>query len=289
MLFTLLATLLAQVTYPPCPPDGQCIADTARLLSDDDAASVRTACEKLQRDHGIPLVVVTIPSMASCGIRTTTIERFATQVFDHYGGTRSNWTRGILVLVSKEDRKARIECGHDWGSSLNGQSASVMNGTMVPQFRRGEYGKGISSGVAALANAAPGIRSRPASTVPATTTRWTPPSQRVDVDPVLHSYNSGWGFGSFGCIFALAVVIIVFSILMMVVRMVMGVVSPWSGGMWRSPSYFGGYSPGGLFGGGYRRSNWGSGWGGSSRPSSGFSGGGSRGGFSGGGGATGSW
>ncbi len=287
------ATAEAQ-SYPPCPPEGECVSDVSGLISPSDRAQIKSTADALRAQHGVPLVVVAIPSIASCGVHAT-IERFATQLFDYYGRTRSDWSKGILLVLAKDDRKARIEAGSWWGTRLNGAAYSVMQGTLVPHFKRGNYSGGMAAGAAAIAAQAPGAM-RAAEVPPshAPSHPYVPfRSTRHDYD---NTYNTGFGgFAGFGCLFVVVVIFIIFAVVMAVIRVVARAASPWSGGMWGGG--YGGYSPGGCSSGGYGRRHWGgSGWssgrsfgfgrssfGGSSFGSGGRSGGGS------GRGATGSW
>jgi hypothetical protein len=83
---------------------------------------------------------------------TGTIEEFARRWFNSWGigtlnapsGARAN--RGMLLLVSVGDRKARIELGADWGRGANGYSQSVMAASIIPAFKRGDYSGGIAAG-----------------------------------------------------------------------------------------------------------------------------------------------
>lgn len=133
---------------PPLPADRKFIQDYAYLIDSDKALD---AIEAAQHDayvhHDTPIMVVTISSMASMGGSDYSIEKFAGAWFSHW--TIGN--RGILLLVSRDDRKARIELGADWGSRFDARTARIMDGDIVPKFKKGDYAGGLADGVKALA------------------------------------------------------------------------------------------------------------------------------------------
>ncbi|MFB6374792.1 MAG: YgcG family protein [Bradymonadaceae bacterium] len=160
VLFAVLAPSVAygQVDVPPVPEDKHYIQDNARVISSDAAGHIgdiqRTAAEQ----HHTQIVVVTIDSMAEYGGRGMAIEEFAKQWFNDWGiGIREGgklYNRGILLLVSVDDRKARIELGAEWGRQWDDYCKRVMDNTVVPEFKDGSYSLGITQGVDALSKMA---------------------------------------------------------------------------------------------------------------------------------------
>lgn len=144
------------------PGDRDFILDKAGLIAAEDAETIRTSCDKLLTETGIPIVVVTIPSMADYGGGDMRIETFATLLFDQWGvGHKEingqSWNRGILLLVSAGDRKARIELGADWAHEYDPICDKIMQGHIIPRFKQGAYSGGIVAGVNALDQMARGI------------------------------------------------------------------------------------------------------------------------------------
>jgi len=137
------------------PVNGSHVVDLARLLSPDDMAKLNETCETLLSEREIPLFVVTIESMVKYVPGETTIESFAWDLFEQWGvdpafAAAPHWRHGILFLISKNDRKARIELGMDWGPEHTQGAADIMNRVIVPSFKSGEFSAGILKGVTAL-------------------------------------------------------------------------------------------------------------------------------------------
>ncbi len=264
LAFLALATAAYAQSYPPAPAQGEWIVDGANLIAESDRATIRSACASLHASHQTPLMVVTVTSMASCGRAGWTIEQFGAGLFDSWGTARDHWAQGILIVVSRDDRKARIECGRAWGGRLNAETNAVMQRTLVPQFKSNRHGAGLAAAVLELARAV--LR------VPVTSGAVPGPVGGTThmPDAVHHSYNRRTSL--FGALPVLVIVIIVVAIVKIFFRGLGG--GSWHGSRWHRRHH--GFSSG---------PSWGS-----SRSSS-FGGGGGRrgGGFSGGGGASGSW
>lgn len=153
MLASLAAALPIRLEQPK---EGEFVRDTANLVDDaDEQRLVQTARDVLDR-HGVPIIVVTIPSMASVGGENLRIETFATTLFDQWGigQPQSPLNNGVLLLVSKDDRKARIELGSDWRRHHDTQAQRIMDNTIIPRFKQGRFSQGIVEGVDALAGMA---------------------------------------------------------------------------------------------------------------------------------------
>jgi uncharacterized protein len=144
------------------PGQREFILDKAALITPGDEQDIRQLADKLLTDKGAPLVVVTINSMADHGGGGMRIETFARLLFDQWqiGPARVNdqtWNRGILLLVSKNDRRARIELGAGWGREKDALCQQIMDEQIIPQFKQGEFSAGITAGATALAQMARGL------------------------------------------------------------------------------------------------------------------------------------
>ncbi len=139
------------VQLPPVPAKSKFIQDYANLIDSSKALDAIGALQRVASEkHGTPIVVVTIDSMARLGGEGYSIERFARAWFDHWKIGR----RGIVLLVSRDDRKASIELGADWGHRFDAQAQRIMNDNILPKFKKGDYSGGLVDGVKAIASLA---------------------------------------------------------------------------------------------------------------------------------------
>jgi uncharacterized membrane protein YgcG len=139
----------------PRPDEHELVQDLAHLLSPRDEQQIKTITTRLAADKAVPIVVVTIESMKDHSPFKLRIETFANLLFDQWqiGAAEidgQEWNRGILLLVSKGDRKARIELGAGWRREQDRQCQRIMQDQIVPHFKRNDYSGGILAGVKAL-------------------------------------------------------------------------------------------------------------------------------------------
>jgi uncharacterized protein len=137
------------------PGDREFVRDLAEMLDPAAKEQIRQTCDRLLTDKATPIIVVTINSMAQHGGEDLRIETFATLLFDQWqigqaklGG--QDWNTGILLLVSRDDRKARIELGAGWGRREDAVCQRIMDEQIIPRFKQGQFSAGIVAGVQSL-------------------------------------------------------------------------------------------------------------------------------------------
>lgn len=138
---------------PPGPRDF--IVDKADLIGEADELKIRQLADKLLTDKAAPIVVVTIESMAAHGGSGLRIETFARLLFDQWeiGPAKlgeNPWNYGMLLLVSRDDRKARIELGAGWRHDKDVAAQKIMDELIIPHFKAGDFSGGIVAGVEGL-------------------------------------------------------------------------------------------------------------------------------------------
>jgi uncharacterized protein len=204
-MFPVLAMLLllvpatpsrAALELPPIPADQHFVQDYAGLLPSADERRIGDLQEVAFKEHETPIIVVTVESMADYGGRGYSIERFASEWFNHWQiGTRGDSgelvNQGILLLVSRDDRKARIELGADWGRRWDAYAARVMDQRIIPWFKEGDFASGITEGVGSLAEMARlGPDAKPPGSLGASI------RERLERKPVSTSPLPAWGIGA---------------------------------------------------------------------------------------------
>jgi len=159
---TCLCGVSTFAAIPPRPVDGEFFHDLANVINAADAQSIQQLQQRVFRQNGTPIVVVTINRMHDYDPDSPSVESSARRWFDSWGIGSQAKNDGMLVIVSTGDRKARIELGADWGGRFDGFCKQLMDKKMVPQFKERNYGKGLLAAVSSLAEiAAAGPRSEP--------------------------------------------------------------------------------------------------------------------------------
>lgn len=232
------------VRYPARPGPRDFVLDEARLLTSDDAASVKGLCDEALTKKRAPIIVVTIPSLGAYGAGGWPIERYAMNLMSEWGVGWEEWNYGMLLLVSPGDRKARIELGASWARRKDDDARRVLAQRIIPKFKQGDFSKGILEGVQGLHDIA-------LDAVPARASHTAPGSPSTLPQPVPRATAPGSGclpIGGLGLLLVVLLGVVVFSV---VSRMLRGGVQSWGGS---GPGYYGpgysggGYSPGGGFG-----------------------------------------
>lgn len=157
LLAALLLSLPARAALhlPPAPQSDPYVVDLAQLISPEDEQEIQATAERLWADQQTQLVVVSIDSMAQYGGARMNIEDFASQLFREWGigssaAASPEESMGILLLVSRLDRKARIELGPGWGQEKDAVCWSLMQDHLVPAFKKERYSSGLAFGASAL-------------------------------------------------------------------------------------------------------------------------------------------
>lgn len=122
------------------------VNDFANVMSSPDKEAVTKLFEKVEHQTGREIVVVTINSMSDYGVSETTIESFATKLFNTWGVGHKKSNDGVLILVSVKDRKCRIELGGAFAHYYDSVMNDVVQEKMIPYFRTDDYSRGIYEG-----------------------------------------------------------------------------------------------------------------------------------------------
>jgi len=153
-LVSMAWVLAASAAIPSRPADRDFFHDLAHIIPDGERQAVTNLQQQVFAQTGVPIVVVTINEMREYDPESPSIESFARRWFDSWGIGTQEKNDGMLILVSIGDRKARIELGAQWERRFDEFCQQLMNKKMVPRFKEGNYGKGISDAVASLAQIA---------------------------------------------------------------------------------------------------------------------------------------
>jgi uncharacterized protein len=241
--------------------------------------------------RGAQIAVLLVPTTAP-----EEIEQYSIRVVEAWKIGRKNVDDGVLLIVAKNDRRLRIEVGYGLEGALTDATANrIIDETIVPLLRQGQYSAGVSAGVEQIMRVIDGEPLPPPDTHwRQQKTSWLNLLPFLFVAVIVGSsvlralFGRALGAGLTGAgtglvVFLLSQVIgaaVGAALLAFLLSLLTGVGSGFPGGRGPWGGGFGGW--GGLGGGGF-----GGGWGGGG----GFGGGGLGGGGGGfgGGGASGRW
>lgn len=149
---TLVAVLATGAFALDVPPFTGRVNDTAHMMKPATRQALETHLAELDKTDSTQVAVLTIPSLEG-----DSMEDFSMRVAEAWKIGQKGTDNGVLLLVSKDDRKMRIEVGY----GLEGVLTDVLAGQIIdniisPQFKAGNFDNGFAQGVLAIGKAVRG-------------------------------------------------------------------------------------------------------------------------------------
>ncbi|MBN1760621.1 MAG: TPM domain-containing protein [Chitinispirillaceae bacterium] len=146
LILNLIFSVASGADNLPQRPNGS-VADYAGILSAETESAITQLGEALWRQAGFGLVVATVPSLGD-----ETIEGYATALYKKWGIGKKGGDEGVLILLSLDPRRVRIEVGYGAEGYLNDAKTGRMLDTYgLPNFKNGNYNQGMLALSAAVA------------------------------------------------------------------------------------------------------------------------------------------
>lgn len=148
-LILILATSAMALEVPPYKGY---VNDLAGMMSPTTRQALEARLAELNKADSTQVAVLTVPSLEG-----DEINDFSIRVADAWKVGQKNEDNGVILLVSKGDRKIRIEVGY----GLEGVLTDVLAGQIIsnvigPKFKTGDFDGGFIDGVAAISGAVRG-------------------------------------------------------------------------------------------------------------------------------------
>lgn len=135
----------------PGTPDGY-VNDFAKVLSSETKQSLENELVNFEQQTSSEITVTIVPSMGG-----DYVEHYAVKLFEEWGVGKKDKDNGVLLLLSIEERKMRIEVGYGLEGALPDSVAqSILNNEMTPRLKAGDYDGAVSAGVRAIEEATRG-------------------------------------------------------------------------------------------------------------------------------------
>lgn len=143
LIVLLLAMLSLAAAAQGLPALTGRVVDNAALIDASTEQALVRRLEAFEAKSSDQIVVATVPGLAG-----EAIEPYANRLFRAWGLGQAGEDNGILLLVARDDRKMRIEVGYGLEGTLTDLHAKlIIEETMVPAFRSGDFSGGISRAV----------------------------------------------------------------------------------------------------------------------------------------------
>ncbi|MFA6232659.1 MAG: TPM domain-containing protein [Bacteroidota bacterium] len=151
-LFSALFLLLLTARALEVPYLTGHINDNAKMLSASAVTELETALAAYEDSTGNQIVLLTIPSLDG-----ESLEEYSLRVVETWKLGQKGTDNGVLLLIARDDRKIRIEVGYGLEASLTDAMTSyVINTIITPEFKQGNFEKGISDGLTSIIQIADG-------------------------------------------------------------------------------------------------------------------------------------
>ena len=142
----LVLTAPALAAGPTFPTLTGRVVDNANILSAETKSDLTGKLAALEAKTSRQLVVVTLPSLQGYEISD-----YGYQLGRAWGIGQAKLNNGVLLIIAPTEHKARIEVGYGLEPILtDALSSIILQSTVLPKFRSGDFNGGVTAGVDAL-------------------------------------------------------------------------------------------------------------------------------------------
>ncbi|MBI5192257.1 MAG: TPM domain-containing protein [Nitrospirae bacterium] len=122
------------------------VNDYADMISPAVESRLEEDLRSFEQTDSTQIVILTIPSLEG-----DVIEDYGIRVADAWKIGQQNKDNGVILIVSKDDRKMRIEVGR----GLEGKMTDLMSGRIIdlvmkPLFKQGDFDEGFISAISSI-------------------------------------------------------------------------------------------------------------------------------------------
>ncbi|WP_019221966.1 TPM domain-containing protein [Bartonella senegalensis] len=130
------------------PPLTGYVNDVAHLLDNATKQGLTDKLAELEEKTGDQIVIVTLSTLSGSDIET-----YSNSLFRRWGLGQKQINNGVLLVIAPNEREMRIEVGYGLeGVLTDALSTVIINSFVLPNFREGNYQKGIVEAVHAIIN-----------------------------------------------------------------------------------------------------------------------------------------
>ena len=141
-----LSALARADTLVPVPPLQGRVTDLTGTLAPATREALTRQLADLERTKGAQVAVLLVPTVGP-----ESVEQYSLRVVEAWKLGRRGVDDGVLLLVAKNDRQARIEVGYGLeGAIPDAQAKRIIEDRMFPLLRQGNFDAGVQAGVSAL-------------------------------------------------------------------------------------------------------------------------------------------
>ena len=161
-IFSLLVSVCASAqidkVVPKRPSPPKLVNDFTNTLTQEQIAALENKLVTYDDSTSNQIAVVIIPTTGDYSV-----EEIALEIIRRWGVGNKDKNNGIVLLIAKDDRKIRIETGYGLEGAVPDITAkSIIDNYITPNFKEGNYYRGLAEGTDAIIRAAAGEYKAPA-------------------------------------------------------------------------------------------------------------------------------
>ena len=138
-LMAIFLTLCAYANAVSRPSENLYVNDFANVLNDETKNYITAQGRTLAEKSKAQVVVLTVKNLEG-----KTIEDYAINVFREWGIGDKDKNNGVLLLLSIEDRKVKIEVGYGLEGAINdGKAGRILDQYGVQYFKNSDWNMGV--------------------------------------------------------------------------------------------------------------------------------------------------
>ncbi|HET7143369.1 MAG TPA: TPM domain-containing protein [Anaerolineales bacterium] len=148
-IIIILVSGIFQKGYSP-PINDPYLNDYAGIINKHDEYILKQVLTDIHENDGLHIAIATIVSIQNYTFSDKSIESFSFNVYHDWKNIGISRDLDVLILMSIENRKIRIEFGGNYGGKYNSQINQIIQSDILPFFRKHEYSVGVLNGVQAI-------------------------------------------------------------------------------------------------------------------------------------------
>ncbi|MGE5645245.1 MAG: TPM domain-containing protein [Acidobacteriota bacterium] len=178
-LAVVCAAMAYAVDFTALQPQGY-VSDFAGVVDAASRAKLEQYCAALERATGAQVALVTLPNVAD-----EPIDQVANDLFRKWGIGHKGKDDGLLLLLSIQDRRSRIEIGYGLEPIITDGTAGDILRAMRPYLRQGRYGDSLLQAANEIGTRIAGARNATLDTPAPEPRQRRPPEGRIPFPVIL--------------------------------------------------------------------------------------------------------
>ena len=146
ILIFLITILSVSLSAQKIPDLKGYVNDYAGVLSSSEESQMVQMLSSLERSTSAQIAVLTVQDLQGYNV-----ESFSLKTAEEWSLGQKDRDNGILVLLAMNEKEVRIEVGYGLeGEITDIKSGYIIRNIILPEFRKGNFGKGLYDGISAI-------------------------------------------------------------------------------------------------------------------------------------------